>query len=242
MRGQVAEKTPDGAQRFLVIVHNHVGQPGDFSMHAPATEFFGIRTLADGHRGDFWAGNSEHCAFAHHGEIRQARIPARRTEARPEHCADPRRLAPPAVLLGILAATGHAARTHRILHALARRFAEENQRHAVAGGAFLHVGDLARIDPRGRRAFDRHVVGHHGDTARVDAAKAGDLAVGGGAVAILGAGGVGQHADLAERLRVEQTLQPLTGVEHAGIAARLEPGFAAHVQGGGATGVQLLFG
>ncbi|MNO61525.1 hypothetical protein D3C76_521760 [compost metagenome] len=212
MGGQVAEKTLDGGQRLLIGVDHHVGQPGDFSMHAPAAEFFAIGRLADRHRGDFRARNSQQCAFAHHCEIRQTRIPARRTETRAEHGADPRRLATAAVLLSILTAAGHGARAHCILHALARRLAKEDQRHAVAGGAFLHVGDLARIDPRGRRAFDCHVVGHHGDPARIDAAKAGDLAIGGRAIPIFGAGGVGEHADLTERLRVQQTLQPLTGV------------------------------
>ena len=79
----------------------------------------------------------------------------------------------------------HAARAHVVGHARAGGLAEEHERQPALRGDALHVRDLAAVGGRRRGAHHREVVGDDGDIAAVDAAEAGDLAVGGRAVAIL---------------------------------------------------------
>ena len=72
----------------------------------------------------------------------------------------------------------HAARAHVVGHARAGGLAEEDERQAALRGHALHVRDLAAVGRAARGAHHGEVVGDDGDLAAVDAAEAGDLAVG----------------------------------------------------------------
>ena len=62
----------------------------------------------------------------------------------------------------------------------------------------------------------------------MDFAVAGDLAVAGTAVARVGIGGRGEQSRLDERVLIEEIVEALARVEHAGSAAAGELGGSAH--------------
>ena len=90
--------------------------------------------------------------------------------------------------------------------------------------------DLLHVDDARGRAQHREIVRHDRDSAPLDPAEAGDLAVGGRSLAHLGADAGREQARLREAVGIEQKVEPLAGVEMALGAAAGELVRPAHPQ------------
>ena len=137
----------------------------------------------------------------------------------------------------------HAARAHVVGHARARGFAEEDHRQAAAGGDPLHVADLAAVGGGRRRAHHGEVVGDHGALAAVDLAEARDLAVGRRSCRDPRAHAeVPNRPDSMKRAGIEQLLDALARIEHAGGLAAGELLGSAHGERPGLAGPSNVLG
>ncbi len=103
------------------------------------------------------------------------------------------------------------------------------------------MADLLAVGGAGGRAHDREVVDGDGDVAAVDLGEAGDLAVRRRAVAVLRVDARdAEQARLDEAALVDEVLDPLAGVHHAGLAPPLQLLGPAHAARLAAAGLQLF--
>ena len=216
---------------LLVVGHLEVADARLAAVHARAAELLLRDVLADRRAHEVRPGERHRAAaLDHRDEVGQAGDVRGARRARAHQRRDLRDHAAHHDLLAEQVAGAGEQRADRLLDPRAGRVEQPDERDPLGQRELAQARDLDLAGHPHRAGHDREVVGADGDHAPVDAAVAGDHAVGRRVAALhraLGEVRLGVDAELGERPVVDQQRDPLARGQLARLVLARDPLLAA---------------